>query len=64
MNQQELFTLGIDIGSTTVRSPFWMIKMMCFSLIMKDILQISRKPFLTFWEGLSINSVLSGCLLL
>ena len=45
-----VYPLGIDIGSTTVKLPFWVRKMNCSSLIMNVILQIFKIHLLLFFR--------------
>ena len=59
MNQTELHTLGIDIGSTTVKiAVLDSNKMFCF-LITSVTSPIFRKPFLICLVVLSTSSVRS-----
>ncbi len=54
MNQKELYTLGIDIGSTTVKIAILDENEVLF-LIMSVISPTSRKPFQIFWRKLMAN---------
>ncbi len=56
MSQRDLFTLGIDIGSTTVKIAVLDEKMSCYSQITNDISQTFRKPFLICLEEPSTSS--------
>lgn len=55
MNELEYYSLGIDIGSTTVKIATLTRIMMLFFLITKDIMQTFRKLWLLFLKKLKTN---------